>query len=147
MEIVRAGELYIPSPGIEPWSPVLQAESLPLSHQGSPVNPLFPVSNPQWLPTFYGTSSMSVSCHLQCFSVNRRLPPQPHLSQLSFWVSLTSAQGDDCLWANIMSPGTFLPGSLCWKSIPPHPLWEHLLLWIRFLLTCIIHGFLGLMSL
>ena len=26
----------LPNPGIKPWSPVLQADSLPLSHQGSP---------------------------------------------------------------------------------------------------------------
>ena len=27
----------LPDPGIEPMSPALQADSLPLSHQGSPV--------------------------------------------------------------------------------------------------------------
>ena len=30
----------LPPPGIEPGSPALQANSLPLSHQGSPFNPL-----------------------------------------------------------------------------------------------------------
>ena len=29
--------VYLPNPGIEPISPALQADSLPLSHQGSPV--------------------------------------------------------------------------------------------------------------
>ena len=27
----------LPDPGIEPWSPTLQADSLPLSHQGNPM--------------------------------------------------------------------------------------------------------------
>ena len=31
----------LPSPGIEPGSPALQADSLPLSHQGSPIYLLF----------------------------------------------------------------------------------------------------------
>ena len=31
------GDLTVP--GIEPWSPTLQADSLPLSHQGSPSSP------------------------------------------------------------------------------------------------------------
>ena len=29
----------LPNPGIEPGSPAVQADSLPLSHQGSPVIP------------------------------------------------------------------------------------------------------------
>ena len=32
----------LPSPGIEPLSPALLADSLPLSHQGSPRNPSAP---------------------------------------------------------------------------------------------------------
>ena len=87
MEIVHAGELYIPDSGIEPWSPELRAESPPLSHQGSPGNPLFAVSDPQRLPTSYGTSSTCVTCHLQRFSVNCRLPPQPDRSALFLGVS------------------------------------------------------------
>ena len=31
------GQGYLPNPGIEPWSPALQADSSPLSHQGSPI--------------------------------------------------------------------------------------------------------------
>ena len=31
---------YLPDPGIEPASPALQADSLPLSHQGSPEYPI-----------------------------------------------------------------------------------------------------------
>ena len=34
-------ELPFPSPGIEPRSPTLQADSLPLSHQGSPYTVLY----------------------------------------------------------------------------------------------------------
>ena len=30
--------VHLPNPGIEPRSPALQADPLPLSHQGSPIN-------------------------------------------------------------------------------------------------------------
>ena len=29
--------IYLPDPGIEPWSPALQADSLPFKLQGSPL--------------------------------------------------------------------------------------------------------------
>ena len=37
----------LPNPGIEPWSPALQADSLPLSYQGSPkISLMFPQTTP-----------------------------------------------------------------------------------------------------
>ena len=35
----------LPDPGIEPRSPALQADSLPLSHQGSPIRAVGPLLN------------------------------------------------------------------------------------------------------
>ena len=34
----------LPNPGIEPWSPALQADSLPFELQGSPINILLILS-------------------------------------------------------------------------------------------------------
>ena len=38
----------LPNPGIEPTFPALQAESLPLSHQGSPSKSLGTIKNNSW---------------------------------------------------------------------------------------------------
>ena len=34
----------LPNPGIKPISPALRVASLPLSHQGSPIQPIFPLN-------------------------------------------------------------------------------------------------------
>ena len=40
----------LPDPGIEPVSPTLQADSLPLSHQGSPPQGCYTSLNLKWQP-------------------------------------------------------------------------------------------------
>ena len=36
--LLASGPVDIPRPGTEPMSPAWQADSLPLSHQGSPIS-------------------------------------------------------------------------------------------------------------
>jgi len=77
-----------PDPGMKPWSPVLQADSLPLSHQGSPFitavifslhsfsnsyNLLVTLTLEEWFSMWAGRGVLSIrdisQCLLQIFLV------------------------------------------------------------------------------
>ena len=80
--------LPFPSPGDPPMSPTLQADSLPLSHQGSPKNPIYSAYVSLPFPTRPLTTTDLMDCRLLVSSAHGILQ-----ARIPEWVAMPSSRG------------------------------------------------------
>ena len=80
--------LPFPSPGDPPTSPTLQADSLPLSHQGSPKNPIYSAYASLPFPTRPLTATDLMDCRLSVSSA-----PGILQARIPEWVAMPFSRG------------------------------------------------------